>query len=433
MSKTLSDTDELRIDPRGTLYGEPDEHLAEKGLEESIAERHPATRELYPGEVERDDCGRPVALGLDLETAETTLDKAGGRGRHTDAGGMLRRLGIARYDPRAFRDGFDGWGVVDDLLEHYWLDQPAGHTVGGLFGFVNGPPGKGKSTLFRELAVRFHEANGQRLGEKVIWRGSPARCEWLALGPWTRLVLPANAEIDATLKPKRPTDAPLDDLELANYVREIVRYDDPVDALTACRAGGVNVVYPDPTFTGCEALYRRIQTRRVDEVGSRDELFRAGDPLPHWWIAALLAAVDGRDGSTPISFLWDEMKDIAPESAAKDDYGSYQKIHELGGDLAADLRKRGVTLVGAGHGEVAVSSEWRRKIHYRLHTAGREAPKSAAGLLGFDATPFYHNVNKGKDPGEGVVFDSENFEEIDWENVESPLPRYELRIRVMQS
>lgn len=431
MSKTIdSEETELPNDPRGTLYGLPAEHMADVGLIEPDEDRHEATRMLPPGEPERDDLGRPVALGLDLETAETMAEHRD-RGRHSDVGGALRMLGINRYDPRAFRQSENGWGVIDDLIEHYWLDPPDQQTKGGPFGFVNGPPGKGKSTLFREIGIRFLESNGQRLGEKVIWRGSPARCEWLALAPWARLVLPENAEITATLKPLRPTDEPLRDVNLANYVREIVRYSDPVDALEKCRAGGINIVYPDPTFSGCEALYRRIPSRRVSEIPDREELFADGDPLPHWWIAAMLAATDGRDGGTPIAFLWDEIKDIAPESAAKDSYGSYQKIHELGGDLSADLRKRGVTLVGAGHGEVAVSSAWRRKMHYRVHTAGREAPQSASGLIGFDSTPFYHNINASKGPGEGVAFDSENFEEITWANIGSPLPRYDLRIRVI--
>ncbi len=432
MSKSKhSDSAEIQRDPRGTLYGLPDDHMAEVGLDEPDSERHPATRELRPGEVERDEEGRPIALGLDLETAETMgTPEHQSRNRHTDVGGMLRMLGLERYDPRAFRDSWNGWGVVDDLLEHYWLDPPDEQTQGGPFAFVNGPPGKGKSTFFRSLAVRFAENNGQRLGEKVIWRGSPSRCEWLALGPWARLVLPESANVTATLNPVRPTDEPLRDVDLSNYVREIVRYSGPVDALEKCRAGAVNVVYPDPSFSGCEDLYRATQSRRVSEIADRDVLFARGDPLPHWWISVLLAATDGREAGTPIAFLFDEIKDIAPESAAKDSYGSYQKVHELGGDLSADLRKRGVTLVGAGHGEVAVSSEWRRKIHYRVHTAGREAPQSAGGLIGFDSTPFFHDINQNKGPGEGVAFDSENFEEITWANVSSPLPRYDVKIRV---
>jgi hypothetical protein len=435
MSKSkTSDSTDVPKDPRGTLYGLPDEHMAETGLLEPDGERHPATRELRPGEVERDEQGRPVALGLDLETAETmATPEHQARNRHTDVGGMLRRLGLERYDPLAFRDSGRGWGVVDDLLEHWWLNTPDQQTAGGPFAFVNGPPGKGKSTFFRGLAVRSAENNGQRLGEKVIWRGSPSRCEWDALAPWARLVLPENANVTASLNPVRPTDEPLRDVDLSNYVREVVRYSGPVDALEKCRAGGINVVYPDPSFHGCEALYRDIPSRRASEIADRDELFASGDPLPHWWIAALLAAVDGRESGTPISFLFDEIKDIAPESAAKDNYGTYQKVHELGGDLSADLRKYGVSLYAAGHGESAVSSEWRNKIHYRVHTAGREAPQSAAGLKGFDETPFYHNVNKSKSPGEGVVFDSENFEEITWSNVSSPIPRFDLQIRVRVS
>lgn len=427
MSLANDATEDLSTDPRGTLRGLPDDHLAETGLREDDDHRRGDwAKNLYPLDVERDDQGRPIAIGADLWSAEIT----GHHNAHTDVKAFQTNYPLARYDPTRWRKSGDGWGVVDDLIEHYWLGQPQGQTAGGIFAFINGPPGKGKSTLLRTLAMRFAEANGHRTGERVIWRGSPSRSEWLALAPWVRLVLPANARVSAKFKPKRPTDSVLRDVNLGNIVREVVWYDDPVDAIEQSRAGGISVVYPDPTFHGAERMYRRIPNRTVDSPAKRDELFDSGDPLPHWWIAALLAAVDGRDASTPVSFLWDEIKEIATEGAMKDAYGSYQKIHDLGGDLSADARKKGVTIVGAGHGEAAVSAEWRRKIHYRVHTAGREAPPSAAGLKGFGSTPFFHNVNKSKDPGEGVIFDSENFEELAWPNVQTPLPEYDLQIEV---
>lgn len=427
MSATDDSEQELSDDPRGTLRGLPEGHLAETGLvEDDTFCRADWARDLYPLEVERDEQGRPIAVGADLRSAEIS----GHVRAHTDVSGMQTEYPLSRYDPTRWRKSGGGWGVVDDLIEHYWLGQPKGQTAGGIFAFANGPPGKGKSTLLRTLAMRFVEANGHRTGERVIWRGSPSRCEWLALGPWARLVLPKHARVNAKLKPKRPTDEVLRDVNLGNFVREVVYYEDPIDALEKSRTGGISVVYPDPTFSGAEKLYRSIPNRTADEPPKRDELFADGDPLPHYWIALLLAAVDGRESSTPVSFVLDEIKEIATEGAMKDAYGSYQKIHDIGGDLSADARKKGVSLIGAGHGEAAISAEWRRKIHYRVHTAGREAPPSASGLKGFGSTPFFHNVNKGKDPGEGVIFDSENFEELDWPNVQTPLPAFDLQVEV---
>jgi len=413
-------------DPRTPDYGTRDDLV---DLGRTMADDHTRderARGLATGEVLRDDEGRPVAIGADLGSAEVTPDNGNA---HTDAAAIRRLHGIPRYDPTTWRSSGAGWGPVADLYEHYWVDPPRGQTEGGIFALALGPPGKGKSTLLRTCAQRFIECNGHRLGETVVWRGAPSRSEWLPLAPWVRLVLPAAAEIDTTLRPERPTDPVHADPDLANIAREVVRYRGPVDALRQCRAGGINVVYPDPTFAGCERLYQSIPSRTVEAPAGRDRLFAPGDPLPHWWVALLLAAVDGRDASTSLALIWDEIKDIAPDDAKKDNFGSYQKVHQLGGDLAADLRKRNVTLVGAGHGEVAVSARWRRKIHYRLHTAGRAVPTTdGAAPLGFGATPLNANVNSGKDPGEGTLFAPENFEEVAWPNVSDLLPGYSLRV-----
>ncbi|WP_254831580.1 hypothetical protein [Haloglomus salinum] len=413
-------------DPRTPDYGLRGD-LVDTGREmaDAYARDHHAW-ELAVGEVVHDDAGRPVAIGADLRSAELTPENGNA---HTDAASIRRLHGIPHYDPTVWRSDGAGWGPVADLYEHYWTNPPADQTEGGIFGLVLGPPGKGKSTLLRTCAQRFLEANGHRMGEAVVWRGAPSRSEWLPLAPWVRLILPARAEIDATLRPERPVDPVGRDPELGNFAREVVHYQGPVDALRKCRAGGINVVYPDPTFSHCQRLFESIPSRTVEPPAQRDDLFAPGDPTPHWWVALLLAAVDGRDRSTPLALIWDEIKDIAPDDAKKDTFGSYQKVHQLGGDLTADLRKRNVTLVGAGHGEVAVSARWRRKIHYRLHTAGRAVPTTdGAAPLGFGSTPFESNVNKGKDPGEGTLFSPENFEEVDWPNAADLMPSYSLQI-----
>ncbi len=165
---------------------------------------------------------REEALAQFHEPIRNTQQARNDARRHTDARSIREQFGIPAWD----RSAFDWQSVVPNCWEHTW-NAPLDEDAGGTDFLCRGKPGKGKSTLANYVATRMMEINDER----VVWRGSSSRSEWLPLAPWTRLCLPADIEISARLESKDPTqpavDLELDDLE--RIVREIVYYDDPVD------------------------------------------------------------------------------------------------------------------------------------------------------------------------------------------------------------
>lgn len=339
--------------------------------------------------------------------------------RHHDHTDIRRKHGVPEYDP----DAAEYEHLLPNVLEYGW-DPESGRIAGGTDLLGTGKPGSGKSTMLNHLATRALEINQS----KVVWRASGARCEWLPLAPWATLCLPADLDVDARLVPQRPTnrafDVTLDELE-QHIVREIVRYETPRhlnDELI--ESGQFHVVYPDPLMRGCQAAYERSAEKQYDSPTNRP-LFHESDPSKHWWFGWVLDRIEGgpHDWTT---LILDEIGDVAPQSAKKDQYGSYQKV-ELLRDCWVDARKKGLSIYAFGHSETDIHQFIRHKIRWRVSMNSTANPTSKGRTVGFDAVPMKYDLCSSMDVGEALIYNEQNFEKISWPNYTAG-PDYKLEI-----
>ena len=336
----------------------------------------------------------------------------------SDARSMREEFGMAPWD----RDAFEWASVIPNCLEHSW-DSPVDEVDGGTDWLARGKPGTGKSTLANYLVVRLLEIND----EKVVWRGSSSRSEWLPLAPWTTLYLPAGVEISARLEPKDPTKQPVDlDVdELTEIVREVRTYSDPRELNQTLDEGSLHVVYPDPRMRGCQEVYEQSPEKQYDTPPKREALFSEADPASHWWFAWLLARVEhGPHHWT--SLIFDEIGDVCPQSAKKDSYGTYQKV-ELLKDTWVDMRKFGVSVFAFAHSETDVHQMIRRKLRWRVQMPGTANPTKASDVVGFESIRMDHDVTSRYDVGEALMYTESNFESFGWDDMPSP-SSYKLKI-----
>ena len=234
----------------------------------------------------------------------------------TDAYEIRMRYGIPEFDP----DAFD-YPVYPDALIH---EKPARETdsAGGTDWLKVGERGCGKSTDNLNWACRLMDENE----ETVVWRGSPNRSEWLPFADWTTLWLPspdnASSSAEWVYEESGRATEPVDDLE--DLVREVRYYDDVlelVDAIGEHPPGTFNVVYPDPSFSGCEEL--TTETHRVSGtlpfVPQWQSIDEGGTPLTHWWYAFMLARVEFAESYGWTAWMFDEAADLVPPSVEQDD------------------------------------------------------------------------------------------------------------------
>lgn len=338
-----------------------------------------------------------------------TQQATGDTRRHTDADSMRRHFGIAPWD----RSAFDWPTVIPNLWEHTW-DAPPDEDWGGTDYLCRGKPGKGKSTFGNYVAVRMLEINE----EKVVWRGSTSRSEWMPLAPWTRLCLPAGVEIEASLEHKKPgkPSVSLDVDELEEIVREVVRYENPVQLNhEVLEPGQFHVVYPDPRMRGCQEVYEASDERTYDPPPGREELFAAGDPATHWWAAWLLARVE-HGPMHWTTWICDEVGDIFPQSVQKDAFGSYQKV-ELTKDSWVDFRKFGLSAFMFCHSEKDVHQMIREKLRWRVQMRGTANPTAAGSVVGFDSVPMHSDRTSQLPVGRSLAYTETNFEKFQYSNV----------------
>ncbi|ELZ38889.1 hypothetical protein C472_05733 [Halorubrum tebenquichense DSM 14210] len=331
---------------------------------------------------------------------------------------MREEFGMSAWD----RDTFEFPSVIPNCIEHSW-DSPVDENDGGTDWLARGKPGTGKSTLANYLVVRLLEVND----EKVVWRGSSSRSEWLPLAPWTTLYLPAGIDISARLEPKDPTNDPVDlDVdELTEIVREVRRYSDPRDLNETLDEGSLHVVYPDPRMRGCQEVYAQSPEKRYDTPAKRETLFGPQDPASHWWFAWLLARVEhGPHHWT--SLIFDEIGDVCPQSAKKDSFGTYQKV-ELLKDTWVDMRKFGVSVYAFAHSETDVHQMIRRKLRWRVQMPGTANPTTASDVVGFESVRQNRDMTSQYDIGHGLMYTESNYEDFNWDDMPSP-SSYKLKI-----
>lgn len=263
--------------------------------------------------------------------------------------------------------------------------------IGGVDAAIYGSPGSGKSSLAVTMAARIMEINN----EAVVWRGSPARTEWLPLAPWTTLCLPAGVGVEATLAPPDDdsTDAGINfdpvEIDLEKAVRKVVRYDNLEDLNHNCiERGGFHVVYPDPRFRECEAVTRRSsETKPLDytsawEAAQSDEL-DANDVTPtrFWWYAWLISHVS-EGMAMSISWFCDEIKALFPNSAEKEDHNQPRYIRAIS-DKYIDMRRNGFSFYGIGHNlNKQFSHHIRDLMRWGVTMNGKKNPVEESVLSG---------------------------------------------------
>jgi len=355
------------------------------------------------------------------EPVDTTEQATGNSSRWSDARSMRQAFGIPAWDA----DAFEYEGVIPNCWEHSW--EAGGDLIAGGTDFLaRGKPGKGKSTFGNYIAVRMMEAND----EKVVWRGSTSRSEWLPLAPWTVLCLPEGVDVTIRLESKDPTDpaAELDVDQLNQIVREVRRYSDPVDLnRNHLDAGQFHVVYPDPQLRGCQEILDKDPEKQYDTPPDREALFSEADPANHWWFAWALARVNhGPHHWT--TWICDEIGDIAPQSARKDQFGTYQKV-ELLKDLWVDARKFGLSIFLFGHSEVDIHQAIRHKIRWRIQMPATANPTTSTDVVGFETVPMSYEMTDEYPIGKALMYNETHFDPFRWKDMPSPT-EYKLKIEV---
>ena len=351
------------------------------------------------------------ALDEPTEVDDETAQFRDNQSRHSDAAGVRRKFGFPRFDVERVEQYKRH--VYPNMLTHVWDGSPEAETrdKGGTDLLATGKPGSGKSTWLLYLAARLMEIND----ESVVWRASSSRSEWLPFAPWAKVCLPSSASVDARLVPKVPTRDTIDDVDVEDVVREVVYYD-TVRELNRehLDPGMFHVVYPDPTMSGAQDVYESAPEKTYDDLE-----FSPENPSKHWWFAWVLDRIENGPYQWT-SLMFDEIGDVAPQSAQKDAHATYQKVEMLK-DCYVDARKTGLSIFAAGHSEVDIHDMVRRKIRWRCQMPGSANPTRPTDVVGFDSVPMDTDMTSNMKPGEILVFNERNFDDLAYAHLPAPI------------
>jgi hypothetical protein len=393
---------------------------------------------------------------------EDTRDLTGDNRAHTVGENLRRAFGFRRWSnvledleradhpvkedgshqivehPRAFLDHLLHLDDMDKLrLEHgdlsglskerravfRWLDEHpelvSDLRNGGTDWLAYGPKGSGKSTMTIALPViRNLEINP----DAVVWRGSPARAEWLPLRAWTRLCLPAGLEVEAVLDPPSDEMDPIQ-VDLSEVVYEVVRYGS-IRELNheVLREGMLHVVFPDPRFRGATAAYREAD--EIQEIGHVSAWDAASEsdlgpedvtPSEMWWFAW---AIDKIDHGPPIWTSWvaDEIGNLMPEHASNEYHRLHDRISAFR-DKYVDARRNKFSLFGVGHDAKDLHNLLRKKMRWRITMAGIDNPTGQT--VGMGEAPMNRNYTQGYQLGEALSWNSQNHAPFNWADIPS--------------
>ncbi|WP_459808543.1 hypothetical protein [Halopiger thermotolerans] len=210
-------------------------------------------------------------------------------------------------------------------------------------------------------------------------------------------------------------------------MREIVYYEDPIDLNQKLQEGAFHVVYPDPRMRGCERVYQESPERTYEAPGNREQLFHEDDPASHWWFAWVLARVEhGPHHWT--SLIFDEVGDIAPQSAKKDQFGTYQKVEMLK-DTWVDARKFGLSIYCFGHAETDIHQMIRKKLRWRVQMRGTANPTTKSDLVGFESVPMNADQTSNFPIDKALMYTETNFDDFRFTDMPTTHD-YKLRIQL---
>lgn len=356
---------------------------------------------------------------------------------------MRDHFGIPPFDVEAFTETNDGCIVYPDLVIHR-RNPTVVPSDKGMDALIRGKKGSGKTTFLKVLAIRLGENNQER----VIHRGRTDDSGWLELRWWTTLWLPANASVTATWvyeEDEEKTREPAGDL--SDIVRSVRYYDDLydlIDQLAETPVPSYHVVYPDPSFSGCEDVMRESnKTGQVLPYTPAWDATGGGSPtpLPQWWIAFMLCQLEHGHYDAFMSWICDEAHQVfGPPNPPEDDHRTDKKF-KLANQLLNEARKRMFSWYLATQSEGKLDYRILDEVRTRVYLAdGRKNPVKTVGKsipYGWTNVPMDADWMSGKNQGHGLCFveaETEGYAEFQWDAL-TPHPDDEnrwLEIRLNQ-
>lgn len=333
--------------------------------------------------------------------------------RHSDADEIRRKFGISAYKSEKWESYEHPY---PNCLEHTAEGDNWGHPGGTNF-LATAGKGAGKSTFALWWSARLMEVNN----EAVVWRGVSGRSEWLPFAEWTTLFLPKNVDQEPIWKPRnmmRPNEGEAADLE--NVVREVVRYEDPIEINDKLKPGTFNVVYPDPSFTGCDEIMRDS-----DYVGKKvtfTPIWEAedggGTPVDHWWYAYFVSKLEYGPWDWT-SIVFDEVQDFAPQDASNTENAKTHALVESLRKIIDQSRKFWLSIFFFAQGEEDLHAKIRRTMQWRVSLPDESGnpTKNDSAPLGFSDIPMKKNMLKEKGPGFIVLWTPANFTRLKSDNI----------------
>jgi len=224
---------------------------------------------------------------------------------------------------------------------------------GGRLTLITGPQGSGKTSLMLRLS------EGLMGREHVIWRGRDL-AQFHKLPNWQRRVKIFTHKHDDVTFYKLPHGSE----ESEELKLKVHKYETPEDILKRFDKDKLNVIF-EPSFysiseeLALEVLRRsglRIARKQLSEMKSAYFWFE--------FLYRLLLRPDRRW----ISVLIDEIDDTFPETPT----GLQWKLQAWVKDIAKDLRKAFITLIGSTHTNTHVDWRIRSKMQARIYLSGAQ-------------------------------------------------------------
>jgi len=170
-------------------------------------------------------------------------------------------------------------------------------------------------------------------------------------------------------------------------------------------------VYPDPDFRRCQEIYRQSPREWGVE-------FEPGDPAAHWWVSWLQDRVENGPYTYTSAFL-DEIAEVIPQEASKDQFTTYQKVM-LYRDVYIDARKYGLSVYQWGQNREDVHEKVRRKERWRVTMNGRANPTSSSSVVGWNSVPMNTDLTSSMPIGKALAWTQTNFEPFAWPDIPMP-------------
>jgi len=238
----------------------------------------------------------------------------------------------------------------EELLNKLISQNPQ---FGGRLALITAPQGAGKTTLMLKLAEALMGK------EYVIWRGRDL-AQFHRLPNWKhRIKIFAHKYDELTFYRLKHGSEEAEELKL-----HIVKYETPEDILHQMEKDKLNVVFEPSFYSISEELALEVLKRSGLKI-SKKQLSEMKSA--YFWFEFLYRLLLRPDRRW-ISVLIDEIDDTFPETPT----GLQWKLQAWVKDIAKDLRKAFITLIGSTHTNTHVDWRIRSKMQARIYLAGAQ-------------------------------------------------------------